>query len=472
MYYEQKKSFIKHLDFLVLDILVLIIAYTMACIIRNGWHSLRANSYFLSMVGVLILLQVMVALLNDSYNDILRRGYLVELKCVLIQNAVVLALAFSFMFVTKSQTNYSRLVFGYLLVINVILTYMVRLFWKRIVRQRLVSSKDRTHLLVISESGGLEDCIQRLQSERYKEYKITGVVVYDRPMKGSVINYIPVVANMDNLFQYLKKEVVDEVFLNIGGDNPERLTITEDLLEMGITVHININMDLGQGQLPNPIVHNMSGCAVLTTSIKTATFYQMVTKRIMDIAGGIVGLILTAILFVIFAPIIYIQSPGPIFFAQERVGRNGRRFKMYKFRSMYPDAEKRKKELMDQNKMNGLMFKMDNDPRIIPIGRLMRKTSIDEFPQFWNVLKGDMSLVGTRPPTVDEYEQYENHHRVRLAIKPGLTGMWQISGRSDITDFEEVVALDNQYINDWNLRLDIKILFRTVKVVLQHKGSV
>ena len=118
------------------------------------------------------------------------------------------------------------------------------------------------------------------------------------------------------------------------------------------------------------------------------------------------------------------------------------------------------------------MFKMDNDPRIIPIGRLMRRTSIDEFPQFWNVLKGDMSLVGTRPPTVDEYEQYEKHHRVRLAIKPGLTGMWQISGRSDITDFEEVVALDNQYINDWNLRLDIKILFRTVKVVLQHKGSV
>ena len=472
MYRKQQKSIIKHLDFLILDIFMLIISYTMATIIRDGWYSLRANAPFLNMLCVLLLLQMLVALQGNNYNDILRRGYLVELKYVLIQNVIVLVAAFSIMFITKSQPKYSRLVFGYLLIINTILTYAVHLLWKRVVRRRMANSRERTHLLVISEYAGAEACIRRLQSEWYREYKITGAVVFDRPMKGNAINDIPVVADMDELFQYLKKEVVDEVFLNIDGNNQERLTITEDLLEMGITVHININMDLGQGQLPNPIVHNMSGCAVLTTSIKTATFYQMVMKRMMDIAGGIVGLILTAILFVIFAPIIYIQSPGPIFFAQERVGRNGRRFKMYKFRSMYPDAEKRKKELMDQNKMNGLMFKMDNDPRIIPIGRLMRKTSIDEFPQFWNVLKGDMSLVGTRPPTVDEYEQYENHHRVRLAIKPGMTGMWQISGRSDITDFEEVVALDNQYINDWNLRLDIKILVRTVKVVLQHKGSV
>ena len=161
-----------------------------------------------------------------------------------------------------------------------------------------------------------------------------------------------------------------------------------------------------------------------------------------------------------------------MFFSQERVGRNGRKFKIYKFRSMYPDAEERKKELMEKNKMQGLMFKMDDDPRIIPIGKFIRKTSLDEFPQFFNVLKGDMSLVGTRPPTVDEYEQYETHHRVRLAAKPGLTGMWQVSGRSDIVDFEEVVALDKKYIEEWNIGLDIRILLETVKVVLTGKGSV
>ena len=139
---------------------------------------------------------------------------------------------------------------------------------------------------------------------------------------------------------------------------------------------------------------------------------------------------------------------------------------------MYPDAEARKKELMEQNKMSGFMFKMDNDPRIIPIGHFLRKSSIDELPQFWNVLKGDMSLVGTRPPTVDEYEQYEVRHRKRLAMRPGLTGMWQVSGRSDIVDFEEVVALDAKYITEWTLMMDFKIIWRTVLIVLGQKGAV
>ena len=139
---------------------------------------------------------------------------------------------------------------------------------------------------------------------------------------------------------------------------------------------------------------------------------------------------------------------------------------------MCPDAEERKHELMAQNKMNGQMFKVDDDPRIIPIGRFMRRTSLDEFPQFWNVLKGDMSLVGTRPPTVDEYEQYELHHKMRLAAKPGITGMWQVSGRSDIVDFEEVLALDTKYISEWNLGLDIKILWKTFRVLAKRNGAV
>ncbi|MBO5561173.1 MAG: sugar transferase, partial [Firmicutes bacterium] len=169
----------------------------------------------------------------------------------------------------------------------------------------------------------------------------------------------------------------------------------------------------------------------------------------------------------------YIASPGPIFFSQQRVGKNGKLFKIYKFRSMYMDAEERKKELMEQNKVkDGMMFKMDKDPRIIKgIGHVIRDLSIDEFPQFWNVLKGDMSLVGTRPPTLDEWEKYELHHRKRLAIKPGLTGMWQVSGRSNITDFEEIVKLDTQYIEEWSISLDIIIILKTILVVLKKEGS-
>ena len=189
-------------------------------------------------------------------------------------------------------------------------------------------------------------------------------------------------------------------------------------------------------------------------------------------------------LTLVIGPAIYIASPGPIFYQQERIGRNGKVFKMYKFRSMYLDADARKKEFMAQNRVaGGLMFKLDWDPRIIGnreladgtrktgIGEFIRKTSLDEFPQFFNVLKGDMSLVGTRPPTKDEWILYQDHHRARMAMRPGLTGMWQVSGRSNITDFEEIVKLDTQYIEEWSLKLDLKILLKTVLVVLRRDGS-
>ena len=156
---------------------------------------------------------------------------------------------------------------------------------------------------------------------------------------------------------------------------------------------------------------------------------------------------------------------------QERIGKNGRRFKFYKFRSMYTDAEERKKDLMSQNTMVGGMFKVNDDPRVTPIGRFIRRTSLDELPQFYNVLIGDMSLVGTRPPTVDEYEQYTPEQKRRLSFKPGITGLWQVSGRSQITDFNEVVRLDVAYIDEWTIWSDIKILLKTFRVVLARDGA-
>ena len=228
----------------------------------------------------------------------------------------------------------------------------------------------------------------------------------------------------------------------------------------------------------------MGSYMVITTSMNYADSSKLFVKRLMDIAGGLVGCLATLLITIVVGPLIYISSPGPVFFAQERIGRNGRKFKMYKFRSMYMDAEERKKELMAQNKISdGLMFKMEFDPRIIGnkvlpdgthktgIGQFIRKTSLDEFPQFFNILKGDMSLVGTRPPTVDEWEQYEPHHRARMPFRPGLTGLWQVSGRSNITDFEEVVKLDTKYIDEWSLGVDLKILVETVRSVFENDGA-
>lgn len=264
---------------------------------------------------------------------------------------------------------------------------------------------------------------------------------------------------------------MDEALFSI----PTELALPDKMIKnfgiMGITIHIKLARVADDSS--NQIVEKLEGYTVLSTSINMVSAGQLIFKRTMDICGGLVGMLLTGIIFIFVAPIIYIKSPGPIFFKQVRIGKNGKKFNIYKFRSMYMDAEERKKELMAQNDIkDGMMFKMDNDPRIIKgIGNFIRDYSLDEFPQFWNVLIGDMSLVGTRPPTVDEWEKYEMHHRSRLAFKPGLTGMWQVSGRSNITDFEEVVRLDTEYIKKWSPGLDIMILFKTVAVVLGKVGS-
>ena len=192
-------------------------------------------------------------------------------------------------------------------------------------------------------------------------------------------------------------------------------------------------------------------------------------KRSLDIVGALVGLVLTAILFVVVGIIIKLDDGGPIFFAQTRCSFLGKRFRIWKFRSMVVDAEARKKEVV--NKVEGPLFKNDNDPRITKIGKFLRRTSLDEFPQFWNVLKGDMSLVGTRPPTPDEIEKYEVSQWQRLNVKPGMTGEWQVNGRSQVTSFEDVIRLDLQYQRKWSFMYDIQLIVKTVMVLFSKNSG-
>lgn len=192
-------------------------------------------------------------------------------------------------------------------------------------------------------------------------------------------------------------------------------------------------------------------------------------KRFLDVVGALVGLTITAILYIPIAVAIYLDDPGPIFFSQTRVGLHGRTFRIWKFRSMIKDAE-RQKHLI-KNEANGYIFKNENDPRITKVGHFLRRTSIDEFPQFINVLRGEMSLVGTRPPTLDEVEKYSPYHWRRLHVKPGLTGEWQVNGRSEIKDFEKIVALDIRYQNKWSVVYDLKLILMTVLAMFTKKGA-
>lgn len=195
------------------------------------------------------------------------------------------------------------------------------------------------------------------------------------------------------------------------------------------------------------------------------------SKRTIDICGAILGLIFLSFLFLIIALAIKIEDPnGPIFFSQTRVGRNGREFKMYKFRSMVSNAEEILKDLLELNEVSGAMFKLKDDPRVTKVGKFIRKTSIDELPQLWNVLKGDMSLVGPRPPLPREVDEYTDYDLQRLLVLPGCTGLWQVSGRNDLS-FYEMVELDLKYIENRSIVLDIKIILKTVIILVNNKGA-
>ncbi len=456
----------KHMDFIILDVLCVEVAFLLAYGLRMGSTSTMASNYGLMNI-ILVLVHMSVAFFTECYSGILRRGYLVELKKVLVHNFILAGVMFSILFLLKQGSDFSRIMFSLFFAIDTIIMWEVRSIRKWYLHRNKKNIKYKSRMLVVTYKDYAEQLLLDLQNFQYAGYGIVGVVIADDDCCGETILGVPVVANKDNVIQYVRTNVIDEVFLKCGDEGTK---LADAIVTMGVKAHIS--MDRFMSDMPNATLGNVSDYTVVTSSINVISFKQKIIKRMMDICGAIVGLLITVVLFVIFAPIIFLQSPGPVFFSQKRVGKNGRIFKIYKFRSMYMDAEERKKELMAQNKMTGLMFKMDNDPRITPIGRFIRKTSIDEFPQFWNILKGDMSLVGTRPPTLDEYEKYELHHKSRLAIKPGLTGMWQVSGRSEITDFEEVVRLDNEYIKNFSLRLDVKILFKTVLVVFGKKGSV
>lgn len=259
------------------------------------------------------------------------------------------------------------------------------------------------------------------------------------------------------------------MFAITGDASIDLKSYTEVCRKMGIAVRIL--PALWNPDADNLHVENVQGIPFLSIPVNNFNATGLLYKRLLDVLGGLVGTVIFLALFPFVAVAIKLDSPGPVLFRQKRVGQNGRVFNLLKFRTMFVDAEERKKELAALNVMNGPMFKVKNDPRITRVGRFLRKMSIDEFPQFLNVLKGEMSLVGTRPPTPDEVKRYDLADRKRISARPGLTGLWQVSGRNRIDDFQRVVELDCKYLEKWRLLDDIKILLKTVIVVLMRKGA-
>ena len=471
MYKKENNSWLKHIDFVILDILCLQLAFILAYEIRVAKGIPYLNPLYENMAFVLVIFQLLVSFFGESFSGVLRRGFLIEMKCMIEHEICVMLLAVLYLFMSQQGVMYSRGAFTIMCTLYFFIAYAARIGWKKVIRSRKFAEGEKRSILIITTDAKAANVVKALRGDSYGTYHLAGVALLDKNKTGSMIQSVPVVAGADDVTAYIHKNWVDEVFFAL----PEHVDIPKKIMKdcnrMGVVTHVQLAAlnELGKNQ----VVEEIAGYMVLSSSINIVSSWQLLVKRLMDIAGGLVGCIFTGIIYIFIAPIMKVKSPGPVFFSQVRMGKNGKPFKIYKFRSMYMDAEERKKELMEKNNIkDGLMFKMDDDPRIIKgIGHFIRKTSLDEFPQFWNILKGDMSLVGTRPPTMDEWDKYELHHRRRLAIKPGLTGMWQVSGRSEITDFEEVVELDTKYIEQWSIGLDIKILFKTVTVVFTVSGA-
>lgn len=481
MYRRKPQGWLKHVDFLLLDMGSLFLAFAAACFARHGSLSGNVLEKYTGLFAVYVLTAMVLHLVNNTFSGVLKRGFYKDFMHTLQHVAMVELAAIAYLFMTKQGEAHSRIVVGLVVVFYLLFSYCIRRIW-RICLRKWITLGTPASIYIIASEDLVADTMKALRTTK-GEYEIQGICLQNRNGIGEMIAGVPVTATMDTVLDFLRDKWVDEVYFALpeGVAVPNRLVDT--LTEMGIAVHIELD-SVGSESWQIRQVQYVGGKLVQTVSMTNVSTRDLLAKRILDIIGGLVGCLLTVILTLILGPIIYIQSPGPIFFAQTRVGKNGKLFKMYKFRSMYPDAEARKAELMKQNRIQGgLMFKLEADPRIIGckilpdgtvkkgIGNFIRDFSLDEFPQFFNVLKGELSLVGTRPPTVDEWEKYEYHHRARMAIKPGITGLWQVSGRSNITDFEEVVELDKTYIRTWNMGLDLRILLKTVLVVLGRKGS-
>lgn len=335
---------------------------------------------------------------------------------------------------------------------------------------RLEGYNYRNILLVGTGSSALR-IINLIENNKWWGLNVVGVVRCDSTKPAAAFGYA-VLGEIADLVEICKTAPIDEVIFCDSSEQcrGDLAAYISELHLMGITTRTVLNLYYQfDCQKELGMLHNE--VPLLTFHPVSLDLNQLFFKRCLDIVGATCGLAVSALLFPFIALALKLESPGPLFFGQTRVRENGRTFTCWKFRSMYQDAEERKKDLMHLNEMNGAIFKIKDDPRVTKVGAFLRKTSLDELPQFWNVLKGEMSLVGTRPPTPAEVNNYETWQRKRICIKPGITGLWQVSGRNRITNFDDVVRLDLEYIDSWSLMMDLRLILRTLKVVIFREGA-
>ena len=480
---SSRERILKYILLVVGCISVSVSLYMAHGIYFSNWSTAFSQRTFKLYHFVLLIGYLFLTFFTGLNKSFFRRKIFGETVVVLYYVSALITGLILLLFWFHQLLDSKRLILAYFVAFFIPLETLFRLCIKFVLLRVYYNSKFSSKLFVVCDQSNYVAVVESLTINLDWSRRICGLCIVDYEKNCDLklsdifngkINASLNFVKKDELQTFLTSNNVDELFVytEYAHTDEQLKRVISDSEKMGIRVNVRINLDLFDF-LPKSYtkIDRIGKYYCVSISRNFVSYRSRVMKGLLDYLGGFVGFLIFCVAFIILGPVIKLDSKGPIIFSQNRVGRNGRIFKCYKFRSMRQDAEELKKALLSQNEMNGLMFKIDNDPRVTRVGKFLRKTSIDELPQFINVLKGDMSLVGTRPPTVDEYEKYQPEHKARVSMMPGLTGLWQVSGRSDIKNFDEVVKLDMQYIDNSSFWLDVKIILLTIKVVLFGKGA-
>jgi len=424
--------------------------------------------YFLTMLIVSVLI---VFLFNGqkaySYQRFtsLIREYKIVIKVTIIGFIVTIVIFF-----LLGQKEVSRTIFIFYLLVNIILFLIEKTFLFYVAALIRRKGRNRRKVILIGTGSRARIFISTVKNNFHWGLDIVGLLTGDPENVGSEVEGIKVLDHYNNIQNILKTINPEEIIITI---STKRFDQVRDVLEIcereGVTVRLNSDFF---GHITKDVtIDNVFGLNIISFNMVRQSELELLIKRIIDISVSLISLVLFSPLMLAAAVGILISDGKPILYNWNVIGINKKPFKSWKFRTMVNDADKLKTKLMNENEMEGPVFKIKNDPRVIPFGRWLRKWSIDETPQLVSVLKGDMSLVGPRPAGPHELERYKSWQRRKLSIKPGITCLWQVNGRNDINKFDEWVKLDLEYIDNWSLLLDIKILFKTIPSVLFGKGA-
>lgn len=443
-------------------------------------EQLHAISYYAIYIGLLpVLLVIWGSLL--SYFGMYKQAGIVTVHdalIIILKTALIGFILFgSYIFVLRMQEDVSRLFIGFVFVIAAILISVekfVLVMAFKAISEREKSFKSAlftfTRVLVVGTNRRARHLISLVRKHPDWGIRIAGVIDIDPAKKGEMISGYEVIGSLNDIPDIITHNVVDEVVFIVPRSWLSR--IEEAMLyceSAGLKVNLAVNLfDLKFSRAKQT---DLFGFPLLTFESTSSKIGQLFIKRLFDFIASGMGLLVLSPLFLVIIILIKATSEGPVFFDQLRCGLYGRKFIFYKFRTMVKNADEKLKDILQYNEMDGPVFKMSNDPRITAVGKWLRKYSIDELPQLWNVLKGDMSLVGPRPPLPNEVDNYDVWQRRRLSMRPGITCFWQVSGRNTIKDFKEWMKLDLEYIDNWSFALDLKILFKTIPAIILGTGA-